>query len=156
MGSTSPLARRAIVRTTTVIKDNEQFASRSELVYQKLRDGIQQGALKPGQRVMEVEVAEWLAVSRTPVRDALRRLESEGMLTHEPRAGLVKGNDSSDLETLMALSRDPDVRDHEHGHSPGANGFSDAGLTHASIAVYRAPGRICKFGSHRARVLTCK
>ena len=38
---------------------------------------------------MEVEVAQWLNVSRTPVRDALRRLESEGMVTLEPRAGLV-------------------------------------------------------------------
>jgi len=37
----------------------------------------------------EVEVAQWLDVSRTPVRDALRRLESEGMLTVEPRMGLV-------------------------------------------------------------------
>jgi DNA-binding GntR family transcriptional regulator len=89
MGSTSPLVRKAVSRAATVTKDDEPFASRSELVYQKLRDGIQQGALKAGQRVMEVEIAEWLAVSRTPVRDALRRLESEGMLTHEPRAGLV-------------------------------------------------------------------
>jgi DNA-binding GntR family transcriptional regulator len=38
---------------------------------------------------MEVEIAEWLGMSRTPVREALRRLESEGMLALEPRAGLV-------------------------------------------------------------------
>ena len=63
--------------------------SRSELVYQKLRDAIARGELKPGQRVMEVEVAGWLDVSRTPVREALRRLESEGMLRVEPRMGLV-------------------------------------------------------------------
>ncbi len=63
--------------------------SRSELVYRELRDALASGALKPGQRVMETEVAEWLEVSRTPVRDALRRLESEGMLTVEPRMGLV-------------------------------------------------------------------
>ena len=63
--------------------------SRSELVYRQLRAALASGALKPGQRVMEVEVAEWLQVSRTPVRDALRRLESEGMLTLEPRTGLV-------------------------------------------------------------------
>ena len=38
---------------------------------------------------MEVEVAEWLDMSRTPVREALRRLESGGMLAVEPRTGLV-------------------------------------------------------------------
>ena len=68
---------------------DEQYASRSELAYQKLRQAIEAGELKPGHRVMEVEVAEWLDVSRTPVREALRRLESEGMLALEPRNGLV-------------------------------------------------------------------
>lgn len=62
---------------------------RSEHVYRCLRDAIQQGEFKSGQRVMEIEMAEWLKVSRTPVRDAIRRLESEGMLEHEPRNGLV-------------------------------------------------------------------
>lgn len=65
------------------------MASRSQLAYQKLRESIAGGELKPGHRVMEVEIAEWLDVSRTPVRDALRRLESEGMLVMEPRNGLV-------------------------------------------------------------------
>ncbi|HYC46385.1 MAG TPA: GntR family transcriptional regulator [Burkholderiales bacterium] len=69
-----------------------EYASRSELAYQKLRDAIASGELKPGQRVMEVEVAQWLKVSRTPVREALRRLESEGMLVMEPRTGLVVGS----------------------------------------------------------------
>jgi DNA-binding GntR family transcriptional regulator len=63
--------------------------SRSEFVYQQLRSALSCGALKPGERVMEVDVAEWLAVSRTPVREALRRLENEGLLRLEPRIGLV-------------------------------------------------------------------
>jgi DNA-binding GntR family transcriptional regulator len=66
-----------------------RHGSRSEHVYRRLRDAIQQGEFKSGHRVMEIEVAEWLNVSRTPVRDAIRRLESEGMLEHEPRNGLV-------------------------------------------------------------------
>ena len=69
--------------------DSPETTSRSELVYRQLRAALASGALKPGQRVMEVEVAERLPVSRTPVRDALRRLESEGLLTLEPRTGLV-------------------------------------------------------------------
>lgn len=75
--------------------------SRGELVYRKLRDAIAQGALKPGQRVMEIEVAGWLKVSRTPVRDAIRRLESEGMLAHEPRTGLVVAK--LDRQAVMEL-----------------------------------------------------
>lgn len=70
-------------------QDDDQAGSRSELVYRKLRRAIERGELKPGERVMEVEVAEWLDVSRTPVREGLRRLEAEGMLALEPRVGLV-------------------------------------------------------------------
>jgi DNA-binding GntR family transcriptional regulator len=69
--------------------ETEEYASRSELVYRKLRQAIERGELKPGARVMEREVAERLQVSRTPVRDALRRLESDGMLAFEPRIGIV-------------------------------------------------------------------
>ena len=63
--------------------------SRGGHAYQKLRDALKSGALKPGDRIMEVPMAEQLNVSRTPVRDAIRRLESEGLLEHEPRSGLV-------------------------------------------------------------------
>src|SRR5215207_5889389 len=78
-----------------------EYASRSELAYQKLRQAIQSGELKPGQRVMEVEIAEWLQISRTPVRDALRRLESDCMLELEPRNGLVVG--SIDRQATLEL-----------------------------------------------------
>lgn len=84
MGSNTPLFRKSVARASMAAG-----TSRGELVYQKLREAIERGELKPGQRVMEVEVAEWLKVSRTPVREALRRLESEGMLALEPRMGLV-------------------------------------------------------------------
>ena len=88
MGSNTPLFRKSLRRATNAARE-AQYPSRSELVYQSLRDAIARGELKPGERVMEVEVAAWLDVSRTPVRDALRRLESEGMLAVEPRTGLV-------------------------------------------------------------------
>jgi DNA-binding GntR family transcriptional regulator len=65
------------------------YPSRNESVYQEIRLAIERGDLQPGQRVMELEIADWLAVSRTPVREALRRLETEGMLEIEPRIGLV-------------------------------------------------------------------
>lgn len=68
-------------------------ASRStplgELAYQRLHSAIQAGTFEPGKRMMETEVAGWLKMSRTPARDAMRRLENEGLLVHEPRQGLV-------------------------------------------------------------------
>jgi DNA-binding GntR family transcriptional regulator len=63
--------------------------SRGGLAYQKLKDALRNGVLKPGERIMEVSIAQQLNVSRTPVRDAIRRLESEGLLEYEPRSGLV-------------------------------------------------------------------
>jgi DNA-binding GntR family transcriptional regulator len=57
----------------------------TEVVHDALHQAIQAGSLKPGQRVREVEIGEWLKVSRTPVREALRRLQSEGLI--EPKEG---------------------------------------------------------------------
>jgi DNA-binding GntR family transcriptional regulator len=74
---------------------------RSQHAYRRLRDAIRDGSLKPGQRVMEIEMAGWLNVSRTPVRDAIRRLEAEGMLAHEPRNGLVVAR--LDRQAVMEL-----------------------------------------------------
>jgi DNA-binding GntR family transcriptional regulator len=78
-----------------------RHGSRSEHVYRRLRDAIQEGEFKSGHRVMEIEVAEWLKVSRTPVRDAIRRLEAEGLLEHEPRNGLVVAR--LDRQAVMEL-----------------------------------------------------
>lgn len=68
-------------------KKNNQ--SRSEVAYQKLLQAIRHGELTPGTRVREIEIAEKLGISRTPVRDAIRRLESDGLLIHIPRQGAV-------------------------------------------------------------------
>lgn len=54
--------------------------SRPEQVYQRLRELIVQGLLAPGSRVVETEVAARLGVSRTPVREALQRLQQEGFV----------------------------------------------------------------------------
>jgi DNA-binding GntR family transcriptional regulator len=85
----------------THVEDAPRHGARSEHAYRRLRDAIQDGSLKPGQRLMEIEVAEWLNVSRTPVRDAIRRLEAEGMLAHEPRNGIVVA--TLDRQAVMEL-----------------------------------------------------
>lgn len=58
-----------------------------EIVYEELRDEILVGNILPGTRLMEVELAEEMEVSRTPIREAIRKLEKEGLITIEPRRG---------------------------------------------------------------------
>src|SRR5262249_51392550 len=55
--------------------------SRSEAVFANLRDAIWEGRFAPGERIPEEEIARSLGVSRTPVREALRRLQERGILT---------------------------------------------------------------------------
>ncbi|MEM7562050.1 MAG: GntR family transcriptional regulator [Pseudomonadota bacterium] len=63
--------------------------SRADEVQQRIRVGIRNGRYQPGARIREAEVAEWLGVSRTPVREALRRLEADGLVSFEPWRGVV-------------------------------------------------------------------
>ena len=63
--------------------------SRGEQAYQYVRTAIRTGELAPGTRLREIELAELLGLSRTPVREALSRLESEGLVANESGRGLV-------------------------------------------------------------------
>jgi len=58
-----------------------------EVVCETLRNAIVAGVLKPGERLMEIQVSEELGVSRTPVREAIRKLELEGFVVMIPRRG---------------------------------------------------------------------
>lgn len=58
-----------------------------EIVYEQLKLQILTGKIAPGTRMMEVELAEELGVSRTPVREAIRKLEKEALVVIEPRRG---------------------------------------------------------------------
>src|SRR5437763_11507891 len=60
--------------------------SRPDQVYMRLRDLIVQGSLAPGSRIVETEIASRLGVSRTPVREALQRLQQEGFVNGAPGA----------------------------------------------------------------------
>ena len=63
-----------------------------DVVFENLRKAILEGQLKPGQRLMEVQLAEQLGVSRTPVREAIRKLELEGLVVMLPRKGAYVAN----------------------------------------------------------------
>ncbi|NLT94961.1 MAG: GntR family transcriptional regulator [Clostridia bacterium] len=58
-----------------------------EIVFETLRDAIINQVLRPGERLMEIQLAEELGVSRTPVREAIRKLELEGLVVMLPRRG---------------------------------------------------------------------
>ena len=58
-----------------------------DVVFNTLRGAILRGDLKPGQRLMEIQLANQLGVSRTPVREAIRKLELEGLVKMVPRKG---------------------------------------------------------------------
>lgn len=70
------------------IDDNNNKPIR-EIVLEELRKAIFDNVLKPEDRLVEVSIAEAMGVSRTPVREALRQLELEGLATNTPRKGTV-------------------------------------------------------------------
>jgi len=79
---------------------------RAQLAYERLVAVIQAGQLTSGTRVREADVAEWLNISRTPVREALRRLEAEGMLSHLPHVGVVVTEIDADMVTELYAMRE--------------------------------------------------
>ena len=83
--------------TSSVISGHKTLR---EIIVEDLREAIVRQKIRPGERVTELEVAERFGISRTPIREAFRQLESEGFLTIVPRKGAVV----SDIE-------EKDIRD---------------------------------------------
>lgn len=77
-----------------------EFRPLSEEAYDVLRSAILSGKLAPGARIVEADIARQMAISRSPVREAVRKLEREGLVEYRPRRGTV----------VLGLSRD-DVAD---------------------------------------------
>lgn len=75
-----------------------------EIVFETLREAIIKGTLKPGERMMEIQMAEELGVSRTPVREAIRKLELEGFVVMIPRKGAyVAGISMKDIADVFEI-----------------------------------------------------
>ena len=71
--------------------------------YTLILEAIEGGTYKPGDRLVESELAERLGVSRTPVREALQRLETQAMLTRDGRSLIVASLDHNQLAELYAV-----------------------------------------------------
>lgn len=75
-----------------------------DVVFHTLRDAILKGELKPGERLMEMHLADKLGVSRTPIREAIRMLEKEGLAVTVPRKGAhVAGMTEKDLGDVLEI-----------------------------------------------------
>lgn len=77
----------------------------ADQVYRALKEAIVQGRLRPGDRLVEAEVASMLGVSRTPVREAFRRLQQEGFITVEARGAKVSKLTKRDILEIYACRR---------------------------------------------------
>ena len=85
------------------IQMNEYLPLR-DVVFNTLRQAILKGELRPGERLMEIQLAQRLGVSRTPVREAIRKLELEGLVLMVPRKGAeVAEITVKDLEDVLEV-----------------------------------------------------
>ncbi len=73
--------------TDNLQMSGDEFLPLRDVVFNTLRQAILTGELKPGERLMEIHLANKLGVSRTPIREAIRKLELEGLVTMIPRRG---------------------------------------------------------------------
>ncbi|TMV65524.1 GntR family transcriptional regulator, partial [Thioclava sp. BHET1] len=71
--------------------------------YHMILDAIDTGVYRPGDRLVESELAERFGVSRTPVREALQRLETQSMLSRDGRSLIVASLDHNELAELYIV-----------------------------------------------------
>ena len=87
------------------IEENAYLPLR-DVVFQTLRQAILKGELQPGERLMEIKLAERLGVSRTPIREAIRKLELEGLVVMIPRKGAAVANiTEKDTKDVLEVRR---------------------------------------------------
>lgn len=83
-----------------IVSPAQPYRPLYEDAYAALRDAILNGRLAPGDRIVEAEIARQMAISRAPIREAIRKLERDGLVEYQPRRGTV----------VVRLSRE-EVRD---------------------------------------------
>ena len=81
-----------------------QDSSQAQDAYERLLELVRSGDLVPGLRITETDLAARLGISRTPIREALRRLELEGLVVHTPRLGAtIRVLDWSEITELYEM-----------------------------------------------------
>lgn len=142
----------------------EEYLPLREVVFRTLRQAILKGELKPGERLLELHLADRLGVSRTPIREAIRMLELEGLVLMIPRRGAEVAKIShknlqdtlevrgalEELATDLACQRisDEELRElsaaEDHFQKVVKNGGSEIEIAEADEAyhdiIYKASG----------------
>ena len=84
----------------------DEFLPLRDEVFNTLREKILKGSLKPGERLMEIHLAKQLGVSRTPIREAIRMLELDGLVKMVPRKGAqVAKISKEDLQDVLEVRK---------------------------------------------------
>ena len=84
--------------------DMNEYLPLRDVVFKTLREAILRGDLKPGERLIELQLAAKLGVSRTPIREAIRMLEQEGLAVTVPRKGAeVAQMTLKDMEDVLEV-----------------------------------------------------
>lgn len=88
----------------TRLQDTSQAALQGDEAYRHLIDEIRRGELLPGARLRETDLAMRLGISRTPVREAIRQLEADGLVVHLPRQGAtIRSLDYAEIAELYEM-----------------------------------------------------
>lgn len=86
--------------------NNDDFLPLRDVVFNTLRNAILKGELEPGEKLMEKKLSEKLGVSRTPIREAIRKLELEGLVVMTPRKSAeVASITEEDLTDVLEVRR---------------------------------------------------
>lgn len=101
--STIPTRHEAV---TSPKKGDKRNGSLRDRAYASIRNAIITGQLKPHERLKEETVASWMGTSRAPVREALLKLEKEGLVLRLPKTGFaVKGIAEEEVQDVLDLQR---------------------------------------------------
>lgn len=104
------MAGKEPFETASMQANMSEFLPLRDVVFNTLRQAILRGELKPGERLMEIHLADKLGVSRTPIREAIRKLELEGLVIMIPRRGAeVAQITEKSLRDVLEVRRDLDA-----------------------------------------------
>ena len=104
------MAERGNFEATPFQVNMNEYLPLRDVVFNTLRQAILHGELKPGERLMEIHLAEKLGVSRTPIREAIRKLELEGLVIMIPRRGAeVASITEKGLRDVLEVRRELDA-----------------------------------------------
>jgi DNA-binding GntR family transcriptional regulator len=130
-----PVPKLATPPTRTLLRDE---------AYARIRDAILDGTLEPGEQLRDAELSAWLGLSRTPIREALARLEEYGLVESEPnrytRVAPLDRRDAQDafevvatLHALAARLAVPRVAESELAAMRSANAEFEAALDRGDV-----------------------